>query len=104
MRLFEHYLHRSSFFSEAMTPDAKEIVAADLVKRLRQDHQYFVNLRRDIHRNPELGFEERRTSDIVANALTEWGYQVERGIGITGVVGQLRRGRGSRRLGIRADM
>jgi hippurate hydrolase len=64
----------------------------------------FVSIRRDIHRNPELGFQEFRTSDLVAHCLAQWGYEVERGLGGTGVVGQLRRGAGARRLGLRADM
>ena len=64
----------------------------------------FVALRRDIHRHPELGFEEFRTSDLVAERLARWGYAVERGLGGTGVVGQLRRGCGPKRLGLRADM
>ncbi len=64
----------------------------------------FVALRRDIHRHPELGFKEFRTSDLVAERLEQWGYAVERGLGGTGVVGQLRRGSGSKRLGLRADM
>lgn len=64
----------------------------------------FVQLRRDIHRHPELGFQEFRTSDLVAERLTAWGYTVTRGLGGTGVVAQLRRGTGSKRLGLRADM
>ena len=64
----------------------------------------FVALRRDIHHHPELGFEEFRTSDLVAEKLAEWGYEVERNIGGTGVVGRLKRGNGSRKLGLRADM
>ena len=64
----------------------------------------FVQLRRDLHRHPELGFQEHRTSELVAEALTRWGYQVTRGLGGTGVVGQLRRGTGARKLGLRADM
>ena len=72
------------------------------------DAQPFVELRRDIHRHPELGFQEFRTSDLVAERLTQWGYAVERGLGGTGVVGQLTRGngggKGARRLGLRADM
>ncbi len=64
----------------------------------------FIALRRDIHRHPELGFEEFRTSDLVAQRLQSWGYEVTRGLGGTGVVGQLRRGDGQRRLGLRADM
>ncbi|MDH4427796.1 MAG: M20 family metallopeptidase [Acidovorax sp.] len=64
----------------------------------------FVALRRDLHRHPELGFQEVRTSALVAEKLAEWGYEVTRGLGGTGVVGQLRRGTGERRLGLRADM
>lgn len=64
----------------------------------------FVSLRRDIHRHPELAFEEHRTSALVADKLEGWGYAVHRGLGGTGVVGTLKRGHGTRRLGLRADM
>ena len=64
----------------------------------------FTALRRDIHQHPEIGFEEFRTSDLVAERLERWGYAVTRGLGGTGVVGQLKRGNGSRKLGLRADM
>jgi hippurate hydrolase len=64
----------------------------------------FIQLRRDIHRHPELAFEEHRTSDLVAAKLESWGYAVHRGLGGTGVVGTLTRGQGQRRLGLRADM
>ena len=64
----------------------------------------FTALRRDIHRHPELGYQEFRTSDLVAERLASWGYQVTRGLGGTGLVGQLVRGQGSKRLGLRADM
>ncbi len=64
----------------------------------------FISLRRDIHRHPELAFEEHRTAALVASKLEGWGYAVERGIGGTGVVGTLVRGDGKKRLGIRADM
>jgi hippurate hydrolase len=64
----------------------------------------FIRLRRDIHRHPELAFEEHRTSALVADKLEDWGFVVERGVGGTGVVGTLVRGDGQRRLGIRADM
>ncbi len=64
----------------------------------------FISLRRDIHRHPELAFEEHRTAALVADKLEAWGYAVERGIGGTGVVGTLVRGHGKKRLGIRADM
>ena len=64
----------------------------------------FTALRRDIHQHPEIGFQEFRTSDLVAERLERWGYAVTRGLGGTGVVGQLKRGTGARRLGLRADM
>lgn len=64
----------------------------------------FVQLRHDIHQHPELAFAENRTSDLVAGMLEQWGYQVERGIGGTGLVAQLRVGDGSKSVGIRADM
>ena len=64
----------------------------------------FVALRRDLHAHPELAFEEHRTAALVADKLATWGYAVERGVGGTGVVGTLQRGRGTRRLGLRADM
>lgn len=64
----------------------------------------FVAVRRDIHSEPELAFNEFRTSDLVAARLDAWGYTVHRGLGGTGVVGQLKRGDGGKRLGLRADM
>ena len=66
--------------------------------------QEFVALRRDIHRHPELAFDEHRTSALVAQKLQSWGYAVTTGLGGTGVVGQLRRGNARRTIGLRADM
>lgn len=63
-----------------------------------------IGVRRHLHANPELSFEEYATSDLVASRLQEWGYAVHRGIGKTGVVGQLKRGKGLRSIGLRADM
>ncbi len=63
-----------------------------------------VALRRDIHAHPELSFEERRTAELVAGKLGEWGIPVHRGLGGTGVVGVLRSGTSPRALGLRADM
>src|SRR5437868_15488553 len=60
--------------------------------------------RRDIHAYPELGFEENRTSDLVARALESFGIDVHRGVGRTGVVGVLRSGSSSKSVGLRADM
>jgi len=64
----------------------------------------FTRIRRDIHRHPELAFDEHRTSALVADKLASWGYAVTTGLGGTGVVGQLRRGGSARAISIRADM
>jgi len=64
----------------------------------------FIRLRREIHSEPELAFEEHRTAALVADRLERWGYTVERQVGGTGVVGLLTRGTGTKRLGLRADM
>jgi hippurate hydrolase len=71
---------------------------------MRAHSAEFVTVRRQIHQNPELGFEEHLTSELVAERLAAWGYEVERGLGKTGVVGRLRRGDGTRSIGLRADM
>ena len=60
--------------------------------------------RHDLHRHPEFGFEERRTAKLVAEALSSFGLEVHTGIGQTGVVGVLQRGRSNRAIGLRADM
>ena len=62
-------------------------------------------IRRDLHAHPEIGFEEVRTSGIVAEKLAQWGIEVHRGLGGTGVVGVLKgKGNGTKRIGLRADM
>jgi len=71
---------------------------------LQASADVYTALRRDIHQHPEIGFQEFRTSDLVAQRLERWGYSVTRGLGGTGVVGQLQRGAGVRKLGLRADM
>ncbi|MGH7124618.1 MAG: amidohydrolase, partial [Stellaceae bacterium] len=60
--------------------------------------------RRDLHAHPELGFEETRTSELVAQKLASFGIEVHRGIGKTGIIGRLRVGNSPRSIGLRADM
>lgn len=72
----------------------------DIEKR----HSAYTALRRRIHQNPELGFEEIQTSALVANHLQSLGIDTETGIGKTGVVGIIRKGRSKRAIGLRADM
>ena len=61
-------------------------------------------IRRTIHSHPELSYEEFKTSDLVADKLTEWGIPIIRGLGGTGVVGIISNGNSNRSVGLRADM
>jgi hippurate hydrolase len=80
------------------------LTSPSLQQALRSLSPPFIDIRRRIHAHPELAFEEHLTSALVASQLREFGYQVHQGLGSTGVVGTLRKGSGSRTLGIRADM
>lgn len=63
--------------------------------------QKWSQVRQDIHRNPELGFQENRTKALVASHLTSLGLTVHEGVGI---VGMLSAGTSNRSIGLRADM
>ena len=75
-----------------------------IIRWIAEFHENLSEWRRDIHAHPELGFEERRTADFVAQKLAEFGIEVHRGVGRTGVVGRLRAGNSPRAIGLRADM
>ena len=75
-----------------------------LVKQIEDMELQLSEWRQDLHAHPELGFEEHRTSDFVASKLEEFGVEVHREIGKTGVVGVLRQGNETRSIGLRADM
>ncbi len=60
-----------------------------------------IALRRDLHRHPELGFQETRTKAIVAEHLRDLGLEVHEGVGVVGI---LKSGKGNRAIGLRADM
>lgn len=72
-------------------------IAADIQERL-------VRIRRDFHMYPELGFQERRTSQQVAEILKEIGLDVETNVGRTGVVGLLKSKARGKAVALRADM
>lgn len=72
-------------------------------KAVSADNAYFVEVFKDIHQHPELGFMETRTAEIVAKHLSSYGYEVKTGIGKTGVVGILHNGKGPVVM-YRADM
>ncbi|MCO6414991.1 M20 family metallopeptidase [Siccirubricoccus sp. KC 17139] len=74
------------------------------IDHIRRHQAELTAWRRDFHAHPETGFQEVRTSALVAERLEAMGIEVHRGIGRTGVVGVLRNGRGNRAIGLRADM
>ena len=63
-----------------------------------------IDVRRDIHRHPELGFRETRTAKLVADRLRALGFEVREQVGVTGVVGVLQGGRPGKVVAVRADM
>ena len=60
--------------------------------------------RHHMHRHPELAFEESKTAAFIAALLRGWGYDVEEGVGGTGIVASMRNGAGEGAIGLRADM
>lgn len=66
--------------------------------------QEIINIRRDIHAHPELAFQEKRTSAIVAAHFQKLGLEVRTGLAGTGVLGILRGGRPGPVLAVRGDM
>jgi amidohydrolase len=77
---------------------------SDIEEKLLDSSSEIAVLRRDLHAHPEIGFEEQRTSDLIALRLAKWGIPVHRGIGGTGLVGVVKNGRSERAVGLRADM
>lgn len=63
-----------------------------------------LDIRRDLHRHPELGFQEIRTAGIAARILEELGCTVRIGLGKTGVIGVLRGGQPGRTVLIRQEL
>ena len=75
-----------------------------LIESILADAAAITAIRRDIHAHPELCFQEHRTADVIAKALTDWGIPIHRGLGKTGVVGIVSNGNSSRAVGLRADI
>jgi hippurate hydrolase len=75
-----------------------------VINRIAADAPLLTEWRRDLHAHPELGLEEHRTSQVVADKLASWGIEVTRGLAGTGLVGTLKAGTSTRSIGIRADM
>jgi hippurate hydrolase len=75
-----------------------------LIESILADAAAVTAIRRDIHAHPELCFQEVRTADVIAKALTDWGIPIHRGLGKTGVVGIVKNGSSERAVGLRADI
>jgi amidohydrolase len=73
-----------------------------LLQRATGFERELTEMRRDLHRHPELAFEEHRTADIAARAVEALGFRVRRGVGVTGVVAEI--GSGAPIVALRADM
>ena len=90
--------HSESNSKRGHTLDSKSpppgSVAKAVLSGLDQIRGWQEDLYRDLHRNPELSYQEHRTAAIMADHLQSWGYEVHSGIGKTGVVGILRNGDG----------
>jgi hippurate hydrolase len=76
----------------------------NLLEPILADVAEITRIRRDIHAHPELCFQEERTADVIAKALTDWGIPIHRGLGKTGVVGIVKAGNSSSAVGLRADI
>ena len=75
-----------------------------IYNRIADFHDDLSRIRRDIHAHPETAFEETRTAQVVADELEKYGIEVHRGLAKTGVVGSLKVGNGTKRIGLRADI
>lgn len=98
---FSFYSFRYKLNSRNYNQDAQTM---KLIYPILQFQQELKLIRRTIHAHPELSYEEYKTSDLVADKLTEWGIPIIRGLGGTGVVGVIAHGTSKRAVGLRADM
>ena len=76
----------------------------NLLEPILADAAEITRIRRDFHAHPELAFQEERTADVIAKALTDWGIPIHRGLGKTGVIGIVKNGSSPRAVGLRADI
>ena len=79
-------------------------MSENIIPAIKASEAEMVAIRHYLHAHPELSLEEEATSQFVADKLNEWGYQVTRGLGKTGLVGTLKKGTSAKSIGLRADM
>ena len=83
-----------------LSPDIKE----EIKRQVERVAPKIVDIRRDLHRHPERSKREQRTSDLVANRLTDLGYEVVRGASVYSVTAVLSGEKEGKTIGLRADM
>lgn len=76
----------------------------EIISRATEIQNRLVEIRRDIHRHPELGLQETRTAALIASELKQLGLEVQTGVGVTGVVGLLRGSEPGKTVLLRADI
>ena len=88
---------------DTITPGSKELSDRISDAALKIEDKV-IAWRRDIHQNPELSYQEKRTAALAAEHLAKLGIEVKTGVGITGVVGILKGGKPGGVVALRADM
>jgi len=81
-----------------------ELPPSAFTERVEAERAALVELRRDLHRHPEVSGQEERTAGVVAERLRRLGFEVRTGVGGHGVIGVLRGGLPGRVVAFRADM
>ena len=101
-----HLTHFTALLAllSASAASAQSSLAKDVDRQAAKVEAQVVAWRRDLHEHPELSFQEKRTSQLVADHLRRLGLEVRTGVGGTGVVGLLRGGRPGPVVALRADM
>src|SRR5687767_16018397 len=74
-----------------------------ILKALTADQDQMRTWFEHLHRHPELSMQELETARYIASLVEQWGYQVETGIGMHGIVASLTVGNGDKAIGLRAD-
>ena len=85
-------------------PNSRSVDFSQIRLEIRALQSQLVKWRRSIHQRPELGFQERLTSEFIAQKLQEWGIECQTGIAKTGVVATIDGDHAGKVLAIRADM
>lgn len=103
IRIFYWSGHEPVLTSSLYTMESSDSALNSLIERYRPPLRHFEDVYRDIHMHPELGRQEKRTSEIAATHLREAGYDVTPNIGGYGLTGVLKNGEGPTIM-LRADM